>query len=299
MIFRVLASNTQWINQWEVVLSGSLDEPILETIPPTEELDLEVPVVDKQYLKFEVLSWYKEGGGLDYFDIVRTVTEPQVKTELKRDCSKRSGQCPALPQFCPHADCVPTSLRWADITSRGQVQQGCTFTKDGLSYFNQSFCLSKVFGLGSYSVDDEVVLLNTNVTTMFSTLGLQFPVFLPCQPWNDSEPCSNKKPTVTNKLEPSDGNTFSFRMNIKSCRKTGVKIELVDISDGLNKTGLKLFSWPVPNYPVELQIIGECFQVKKNLCGPDSLSFFSNQGDLVLTNCAGVLTMRKEYDYCG
>ena len=168
-----------------------------------------------------------------------------------------------------------------------------------MSYFDQSLCLSKVFGLGSYSVDDEVVLLNTNVTTMFSTLGLQFPVFLPCQPWNDSEPCSNKQPAVTKKLEPSDGNTFSLNKNIPSCGEKGVEIELVDISDGLNKTGLKLFYWPVTNYPLELNKFGTCFHVKKNLCGPDSLSFFSEKGDLVLTNCGGALTMRTEYDYCG
>ena len=293
------ASKYQYLDEWEVVLSESLDEPIFDSNPvPLEELDLDVAVVDKQYLKVEVLSWYNMGGGLDYFDIVRTVTEPEVKTEVKRDCSKRSGQCPALPQFCPHADCVPTTVSWADITRPGQVQQGCSFTKDGLSYFNQSLCLSKEFALGSYTLEDGVVLLDTTVTTI-NYSGLQLSLFLPCQPWSDSEPCNNKQPSVTKKLEPSDGNTFSFRMNIQSCRKSGVKIELVDISDGLNKTGLKLFYWPVPNYPVELQIIGECFQVKKNLCGPDSLSFFSNQGDLVLTNCAGALTMRREYDYCG
>ena len=76
-------------------------------------------------------------------------------------------------------------------------------------------------------------------------------------------------------------------------------IELVDISDGLNKTGVKLFYWPLVNYPVELFTIGTCFKMKKNLCGPDSLSFFSKEEDLVLTNCGGALTMKKEYDYCG
>ena len=288
---------------WEVVHSGNLTLRRRADEVPIEEHQLHVAVVDKQFVKFEVLSHYytKKGlGGLEYFDIVRTGTGTgKLKSEVRRDCSSRgSGQCPALPQFCPHADCVPTTVSWADITRPGQVQQGCSFTKDGLSYFNQSLCLSKEFALGSYTLEDGVVLLDTTVTTI-NYSGLQLSLFLPCQPWSDSEPCNNKQPSVTKKLEPSAGNTFSLNKNIQSCEENGAQIELVDISDGLNKTGLKLFYMPLPNYPAELHIYGTCFHVKKNLCGPDSLSFFSEKGDLVLTNCAGALTMRKEYDYCG
>ena len=78
-----------------------------------------------------------------------------------------------------------------------------------------------------------------------------------------------------------------------------VQIEVVDISDGLQKTGLKLVY--TSSYPesVELGTSGTCFQTRKNLCGPESISFFSLEGDLVLTNCDGTLLMKKEYDYCG
>ena len=92
----------------------------------------------------------------------------------------------------------------------------------------------------------------------------------------------------------------SFRLKNFECNgEKGVKIKLVDISDGLNNTEFKLSYLSLPNYPVELSNTATCFRTKKNLCGPDSLSFFSEEGDLVLTNCDGTLSMRKEYDHCG
>ena len=89
-------------------------------------------------------------------------------------------------------------------------------------------------------------------------------------------------------------------METKPCNgEKKVQIEVVAISEGLTKTGLKLFYTTTFPEAVELGASGTCFKMKKNLCGPDSLSFFSREGDLVLTNCDGTLTMRKEYDYCG
>ena len=67
----------------------------------------------------------------------------------------------------------------------------------------------------------------------------------------------------------------------------------------LRETGWQLFYTATFPEAVELGASGTCFQMKKNLCGPDSLSFFSKEGDLVLTACDGTLTMRKEYDHCG
>ena len=184
-------------NNWEVVLSGSLTHRWEDTEPlplPIEELDLDVGVIEKQFIKFEIVSYYGLFGGLEYFDILRAGTK-EVKTELKRDCSPRSGQCPALPQFCPHPDCVLPSLRWADTYRPGQVQQGCSYTRDGLSYSSQPRCLSRAFGLSQYNLTDGVVILDTTVTM----IGNQYHTFLPCQPWSESEPCHNKQPAVANK----------------------------------------------------------------------------------------------------
>ena len=89
-------------------------------------------------------------------------------------------------------------LRWADSSRPGEVQQGCSYTRDGLSYFPQPRCLSKIFGVGQYNVTDGVVELDTRVTTI-NFFGNQYYTFLPCQPWSDSEPCHNKHPAVANK----------------------------------------------------------------------------------------------------
>ena len=126
-------------NNWEVVLSGSLTHRWKGSEPlplPIEELDLEVGAVEKQFVKFEVVSYHSYFGGLEYFDIVRTASgagagagagagTEKVKTELKRDCtSSGSGQCPALPQFCPHTDCVPDTIRQCSPLSLVEERRG-------------------------------------------------------------------------------------------------------------------------------------------------------------------------------
>ena len=92
-MFRVSVSDDPDSTNWEVVLSGSLAHRWGNSEPlplPLEELDLDVGVVDKQFVKFEVVSHYQDGGGLEYFDIVRTGAEPaKLRSELKRDCSRR------------------------------------------------------------------------------------------------------------------------------------------------------------------------------------------------------------------
>ena len=254
---------------------------------PIEELALTKSVVDKKFLKFEVLSYYGSGGGLEYLDILRTGA-PRLKSEVRRDCMPGSGQCPALPQWCPASGCVSQTVRWATNTGPAQQQQGCSFRKDGLRFSSQPKCLSRRNTFLPHTVEDGVVQLNTSAT------------FLQCQPWSDTEPCHNIKRILTKKA--TDSNTFS--LDYKPCNgEKGVEIELVDISDsdGLNKTGWKLFYMPLPNYPLELRESSKCFRTKKNLCGPGSLSFFTEEKEenLVLTNCDGAVSMREEYDNCG
>ena len=82
--------------EWEVVLEGSFplddddwnisgdwlgsgsgDPPPFQTDTGLKEYTLDTAVVDKRYVKFQVLTWHGAQGGLQYFDIVRT---PRLKT---------------------------------------------------------------------------------------------------------------------------------------------------------------------------------------------------------------------------
>ena len=61
------------VNNWTPVLSGQLTHRWEDTEPnplPIEELELN-KVVETQFVKFEILSYYGNRGGLEYFDIVR------------------------------------------------------------------------------------------------------------------------------------------------------------------------------------------------------------------------------------
>ena len=92
---RVFASNNPDVEaEWEVVLErsfplddddwnisgdwqGSGDPPPFQTDTRLKEYTLDTAVVDKRYVKFQVLTWHGSQGGLQYFDIVRT---PRLKT---------------------------------------------------------------------------------------------------------------------------------------------------------------------------------------------------------------------------
>ena len=82
--------------EWEVVLEGSFplddddwnisgdwlgsgsgDPPPFQTDTRLKDYPLDTAVVDKRYVKFQVLTWHGAQGGLQYFDIVRT---PRLKT---------------------------------------------------------------------------------------------------------------------------------------------------------------------------------------------------------------------------
>ena len=120
----------------------------------------------------------------------------------------------------------------------------------------------------------------------------------PCTVWNETEQCINKHAVVTAKQDITD---FTFILNQVDCEgEPGVEIQLVETSsDELNKTDLYLKYKAFANQAVGLRASPRCFRTKKNLCGPDSISFFSDQLDFVMTNCNGSILMRKEYDYCG
>ena len=83
------------------MLSSSLMDSRQDPDPlPILLLDLDVPVVEKQFLKFELLTYHGSSGCLEYFDIVRDET-PRLKSDLKRECTRKAGgDCQPLPQFC-------------------------------------------------------------------------------------------------------------------------------------------------------------------------------------------------------
>ena len=189
---------------------------------------------------------------------------------------------------CPHPDCVPDSLSWADITRPDQVQQGCS-NSFGFGFSSSYWCLTRAAASRpTTQIVEGVVQVETWPPETFKE----------CQPWSDTEPCHHKQRVITGNPGTNAGSTFTL-VNKECNGEKGVGIELVDISQGLNKTGLNLFHLALTNYPVELRDTVKCFRTKKNLCGPGSLSFFSKEKNLVLTNCDGVLTMREEYDSCG
>ena len=91
-------------NNWEVVLSGSLEDRRRVTLPPgpIEELELETGVVERQFVKFDVLSFYGQGGGLEYFDVVRTGPR-QLKTEAELSTSMSR----TVPRSCYASSLMP------------------------------------------------------------------------------------------------------------------------------------------------------------------------------------------------
>ena len=91
-------------SNWEVVLSGSLEDRREVTLPPgpIEELELETGVVERQFVKFDVLSFYGQGGGLEYFDVVRTGPR-QLKTEAELSTSMSR----TFPRSCYASSLIP------------------------------------------------------------------------------------------------------------------------------------------------------------------------------------------------
>ena len=96
-----VTNNPDVETEWEVVLEDSFPvsidfdgsggeyitennfddyyEDYFDFVPVTKltDFDLTTNVVDKRYVKFQVLTWRGSQGGLQYFDIVRT---PRLKT---------------------------------------------------------------------------------------------------------------------------------------------------------------------------------------------------------------------------
>ena len=290
---RVSVSDDPGADQWEVVLSGTLPDGRHQPDPlPILRLELDLPVVERQFVKFEVLTHYGHGGGLEYFDIVRS-SEPRLKRSVKRECREKTGDCEPRPQFCSSKKCISDTVTWSDSALPGILQAGCTYSA-GDVYFadvSQQNCVSKKAAGGQSVVVDGVVEVDTADPSNLE----------PCSPWNETDACHRKFAFVQEKEEAiNDPNIFTFKLSSDDCNdETEVSLELVDGSKEFNATGRYLKYKSLPDHQIELGGGEKCFKVSRNLCGPDSLSFFALSKPLVVTNCQGTLLMKTEQDNCG
>ena len=169
------------------------------------------------------------------------------------------------------------------------VHQGCTFS-NGTQYFShlpsQPRCVKMTSVQLSNDVVDDVVLLSTEDS-----------YFTPCQNWTENSPCKKK---VLGLSSQDDLSTSSLSLEPELCEgEEGVNIQLMEVTDLLTPTNVYLYYKALPNQAIELKQSKRCFRVKKNLCGPNSISFLSNKKNLFLTNCQGSLLMRTEEKHCG
>ena len=124
----------------------------------------------------------------------------RLKTEVKRDCSTGTDQCPALPQFCPHTDCVPDTVSWLDITKPEKIRRGC-INSIGVGFVSSYWCLSRA-AAGHPQTQTVGGVVQVDIYRLgFSGTLLQ------CQPWTDTEPCNNQQVTTENR-QVSSTNTF-------------------------------------------------------------------------------------------
>ena len=143
-IVRVSVSDDPASDQWDIVLSETLEDSRTQTDPlPIQQLELDVPVVEKQFVKVEVVTYYGSSGGLEYFDIVRSA--PRLLESVKRECTQKAGDCQPLAQFCSSRKCISDTVSWADSSLPGLVQRGCSHSA-GQDYFadlTEQKCVSK------------------------------------------------------------------------------------------------------------------------------------------------------------
>ena len=280
---------------WELVLSATLMDTRQGYDPlPILELDLDVPVVEKQFVKFDLLTYYGSSGCLEYFDIVRdTTVGGTLKADLKRECTKKTGDCPPVPQFCSDRGCISDTVRWADKRTPSLVRRGCTFSAGDVYFSDLSrpTCVAKEAVKSNIKVVDGVFLVNTDKKTNL----------LPCSHWNETDDCGRQHVEVKEKQDAASSlSTLHLKLSSENCPdKSSVSLEVVDTSSDFNLTGRYLSFTSLPDHLVEVAEEEKCLQMKHNLCGPDSLSFFDTKEDLVLTNCQGTLLLRRENEPCG
>ena len=209
--------------------------------------------------------------------------------EAVRDCVQRSGQCAPLPQFCPSSACISHTVSWADVTPHSAVQRGCSYSSAStpFAHLSQPRCLKLTSVQETDDVVDGVVLLDTSDNDKFDL----------CHSWTEEEPCDNKVVSVRSTADLTDS---KLSLVPGPCEgEDGVTIEMVEASDQLTPTNLYFDYKAIPNQAVFLSESKKCFRIKNSLCGPDSVSFFADKKNLVMTNCNGSVLMRSEHDHCG
>ena len=120
----------------------------------------------------------------------------------------------------------------------------------------------------------------------------------PCKPWSESEPtCDKDILNLVNLTSLEDNHILhkQFYLVQDDCTDGEMKIAFLD-----NDEYVYLSYNDQVNSSVIVGDDNECFVIKYQLCGPDSVSFQSN-GDtlLYLTACNGTITMKQQFDFCG
>ena len=295
-VYSVSVSDDPDSETWELVLSSSLQDSRYDTDPlPILQLDLDVPVVEKQFVRFDLISYHGKGGGLEYFDIVRDEV-PRLKAALKRECTPKSGDCEPVPQFCSARRCISDTVTWADTSTPSLVRQGCTFSAGDVFFsdLSESTCVAKkavTKKAAKMDVVDGVFMLDTS-----RKINL-----LPCSNWNETDSCDREYVEVKKKKDAvTDLSTFHFKLSSENCPdKSSVSLEVVETSADFNLTGRYLYYESLPDHQVEVLAEEKCFKIKHNLCGPNSISFFTDKNDLAMTNCHGNLLLKPETEFCG
>ena len=120
----------------------------------------------------------------------------------------------------------------------------------------------------------------------------------PCKPWTESEPCEKDILNLVSLTSLEDDHILHKQLYLlqDDCVDGEMKIAFLDD----NGEYVHLSYNDQVNSSVTVGDDNECFILKHQLCGPDSITFQSN-GDtlLILTACNGAVTMKQPFDFCG
>ena len=127
----------------------------------------------------------------------------------------------------------------------------------------------------------------------------------PCTLWSENEPlCQKEVGTITSAKSEDNAAANSvdkilhqqFKLIQDDCEEGEIKIVFYDDNDD---PGYLSYNEHV-NSSVTIGDDSQCFVLKHNLCGPNSISFESvNDAGLVLTSCNGIIKMMPHFDSCG
>ena len=258
-----------------------MDDPL-----PIQQIKLDKVHNDKQYVQVKIIeAWGEEGGGIDYFDIVREDPH-KIFPDALAECKAPSGDCAPMPQYCRASNCISDSVWWQDNQNPEYYQQGCSTIGDDTLFDSAAKCVKKE----AFDSLDPPFIFDTSDPSLMED----------CSSWSDTEPCEEEYLHLSDlqNLRDKDIVTDIFRISPDDCVDDGIKLELID-GNSMEPTGSFLSYTDTVNSSL---IVGEddeeCLNLKVGLCGPDSITF-TTPGELYLTFCDSILLFKQEFDFCG